>query len=479
MRWTVLLVAACLFVSGCVGAFGGGEEPAADGTPDGDASVDHTERADPGEDRLGWENDYWHDDPVAVNASDGLNGSERKAVVARAMARVEVVRNLEFERTVNVTVLGRSNYSAGSNDTDGEAFRRFDNAKFEALFLIGNEEDSIETQEETRNRTIAGVYSPSRESIVVVSDSGSPKLDGERTLAHELVHALQDQQFNLSRSSPRTRDAYNARNGLVEGDARAVEQEYMDQCGDTWACLPGASEESNGGDGGGPPANLGVYIMSYFPYSDGPGFVASLRENDDWSRVNDAFADPPGSSVEVIYPEKYESFEPAEVSMRGPTSDGWERVRPEQRPDYAVLGQSALAAMFAYTLYDDYNQSAVVQPREFLNTEGGSVNRSDPFNYSLAPTRGWQGDRMHVYERNGETAYVWRLAWESPTDAERFADHYRDLLTHWGGQRVTEGTWVIAEDSPFSDAVSLAVEGDTVTIVNAPDRGALGDVSPE
>jgi hypothetical protein len=487
MRWVVLAVAVCVVLSGCVAPFAlpgddaedTGDAAGSDGTGSDkseSATVVHEKRADPETDRIGWEDGYWHDDPVAVNATDGLNGSEREAVIARAMARVEVVRNIEFEQPVNVTVESRSNFSErfGGGETN-ETLRRFDNAKFEALFLIGNDEDSIETQSANRNQTVAGFYSPDREAIVIVSDSRSPQLDGERTLAHELVHALQDQQFNLTLSgTPRTRDAYNARNGLIEGDARAVEQEYLDRCGVDWSCLPGASPD--GGDGEEPSIHLGVYVLSFFPYSDGPGLVAHLRDSDNWSAVDDAFADPPTSSAEVIFPEKYGSFERADVELRNRTGGGWERVRPPDRPDYGVLGPSALTAMFAYTLYDEYNRSSVVEPSEFLNTEAGGVNRTDPFNYSLAPLRGWQGDRLHVYERGGETGYVWRLVWASPEDAQLFADRYRAVLTHWGGDEVRDGVWVIEEDSPFAGAVAVEVEGDTVTVVGAPDRDALGDV---
>jgi len=492
MRLAVLAVAVCVVLSGCATPFALPSDGDAEGTDAGDgtgsdgvqseesesAAVVHEERADPETDRIGWENGYWDDDPVAVNATDGLDGSERKAVIARAMARVETVRNLEFEQSVNVTVESRSNFSERfESEETNETLRQFDNAKFEALFLIGNDENSIDTQSANRNQTVAGFYSPGREAIVIVSDSRSPQLDGERTLAHELVHALQDQQFDLAQSeTPRTRDAYNARNGLVEGDARAVERAYLDRCGEDWSCLPGASPDGGNGDGEQPSIHLGVYVLSFFPYSDGPGLVAHLRDGDDWSAVDDAFGDPPTSSAEVIFPEKYGSFERADVELRDRAGGGWERVRPPDRPDHGVLGPSALTAMFGYTLYDQYNRSSAVEPAEFLNTDAGSVNTSDPFNYGLAPLQGWQGDRLHVYERGGETAYVWRLAWASPEDARLFADRHRAVLSHWGGEEVADGVWIIEEDSPFAGAVAVEVEGGTVTVVGAPDRDALGDV---
>jgi hypothetical protein len=493
MRRAALLVAMVILLAGCATPFGNPpsatDAPAAGTATPGDGAVPggeetnitHTERQDPETDRLGWENGYWYDDPVAIDTSDGLNESERETVISRAMARVEYIRGLEFEESVNISVVSRSNYTmpgSGSSDTD-EAFQRFDNAKFEALFVIGNSENSLQTQSDTRNQTIGGFYSPQRGDIVLVSESATPQLEGPETLAHELTHALQDQHLNL-RGNAETRDAYNGRNGLIEGDASTVENEYMDRCGSSWACLSGSGEQAGSGDDSedsdGPSINLGVYILEYFPYSDGTALIDHLRSEGGWDAVNAAFEEPPTSSTAAIHPDRYGSFEPETVRLSDRTANGWERVRPPDRADYATLGQSGLTAMFAYTLYDDYNDDAVVAPQEFLNLDAGSVNETDPFNYGLPATNGWTGDRMHVYERGDETAYVWRIAWESADEAATFADQYRSLLRHWGGERTSGNTWTIPEDSPFTDAVSLRVDGDTVTIVNAPSQADLNDV---
>jgi hypothetical protein len=483
MRRAVLLVTVCVLLSGCGSPFAtAGNGTATPTSTPGTETVTHDTRPDPESDRLGWENGRWHDDPVSVDASDGLNASEREQVVNRAMARVEVVRNIEFDREVEVSVRSRSNFSARSagGGPSGEALRAFDNAKFEALYLIGNEDDSLAEQGQTRNQTVAGFYSPTSGNIVIISETETPQFDGERTLAHELVHALQDQEFNLSDASVSTRDAYNGRNGLIEGDARVVEQAYLDRCGEEWSCLPreNRSSEAGGGAGSGaaPSLHLGVYIMDFFPYSDGPGFVSHLRDGDDWSDVNNAFEAPPSSAVPVIYPEQYGTFEPREVDLSDRNSGDWERIRVGGRPDYAVLGQSALTAMFAYTLYDDYNPRQVVSPQTFLNLDGTSVNRTDPFNYALPATDGWTGGRLHAYENGDELGYVWRMSWESPAEAREFADAYRRLVSHWGGRQVDSGVWRIADDSQFAGAVDIAVEGETVTLVGAPTRNALSDV---
>jgi hypothetical protein len=118
----------------------------------------------------------------------------------------------------------------------------------------------------------------------------------------------------------------------------------------------------------------------------------------------------------------------------------------------------------------------VIDPADFLNSEGGELDRTDPLNYDLPPVRGWVGDRFHAYEREGETASVWQLDWESAEDAERFAAAYRDLLQHWGASRVEPNTWRIGEDSPFTGAVYVDVDDEAVIIAQAPTTKGLGEV---
>jgi len=492
MRRTALLaLVGALLLAGCGGSFA----PAADGpetsTPapsgpgvetdagqdggagNGTAMADEP-RPDPESDRIGWENGYWYDDPLPVNNTADLTAEQREVVLARAMARVEQVRNLEFNSTVEVTVRSRENASIGAGGERDPAIRAFDNAKFEAAFLIGEGNDSLSVQQESRNQTVAGYYDSERESIVLVSDSATPTLDGEGTLAHELTHAIQDQRLNLSvQRRVDTRDGYNGVLGLVEGEANTVQRAYTGRCGEEWSCLSPPDSGEEGGQS--PPPNWGTYFLQFFPYSDGPDFIASLRDGDDWSRVNTAYENPPRSAQEIIDPDDYGSFEVEGVTLADRTSAGWERVRPPDRPDYGRLGRSGLGAMFARTLYDDSNRTSLVTGQEWLNLDGGEVNATDPLNYGLEVTRGWTGDRLHVYRNGEELAYVWRLSWESPADAQRFADAYRALLSYWGGDRVAEGVWVV-ENGPFADAFRLTVEGSQVTVTNAPTRAELDEV---
>ncbi|WP_232700342.1 Hvo_1808 family surface protein [Halobacterium wangiae] len=429
--------------------------------------------ADPDSDVLGWENGYWYNESIPVDVGDGLNETERNATVDRAMARVEQIRGIEFEERVQVEVISRDTYRQEYADSTNatEALRTFDDTKFEALFLVGEDENSIDVQESNRGENVLGFYTPKDDRIVIISESETPTIE-ETTLGHELVHALQFRNFDANFSS-QTRDASNARNGLIEGEARFVDRQYGDNCGTNWSCV---SPEAGGGGGG--DLHLGIYIMKYFPYSDGPGFVEHFYAEDGWSGVADLYEDPAESSEQVALPEKYGSDRPGNPTLRDRSSADWERVTVDGRAPYGEVGVGGLTAMFAYPAYHEDRQGFVLSPQEFLNTDGGAVDRNDPFNYTTTPVEGWDGERMWVYENgDGETAYTWRIAWDSEADAREFAETYRSLLEYWGAEQRDDGVWRIPEgESEFADAFRVTVSGDRVTIVNAPTVDQLGDV---
>jgi len=474
-----VLLAALVVLAGCNAVPGLGD----DGPGDGNDAI-----PDPEADAVGWEEGYWHNESIAVTAGDGLNASERTAVVARSMARVEYVRDREFRESVEVEIISRAEFREQYVPDPGPDARTFRNAEYEALFFVGEDRDAFAVESENRGANVLAFYDPRNDTIDLISDSGRPTVDRERTLAHELVHALQDQYHDLSALQVRagTRDRTNARLALVEGEARQVELDYANRCGEAWDCV----------GSGAPPApdiNWGIYFLNFFPYSDGPGLVDHLREGGGWGAVEDAFDDPPATAEQAIYSEKYTEPRDEAVPITPPetASGGWERVRPadgpagHQHPGYDRLGQSALSAMFAATLYGD--GTPVIEPSQFLNFEDGRADASDPYDYDLPATDGWEGDRFYVYEHDAtgpnETAYVWRIAWESPADAREFVDAYTTLLASNGATPVDDrpgNTWRIPEGrNAFADAIAVHRDGETVTIVNAPAVEDLDDVSPE
>ncbi|WP_188980256.1 Hvo_1808 family surface protein [Halocalculus aciditolerans] len=465
---SVLAVAALLVFAGCVGT--PVTQPlagSADAPPD------------PATDQLGWEAGYWYNESLAITTDDGLNESEFQAVVNRAMARDEHIRNIEFEKQVPVEVMTREEYRQQSNGggSPSEARLAFDNAKFQSLFLVGQDENSLSVQQSNQGSSVLGFYSPSKDEIVIVTNGENAVID-ELTLAHELDHALQFRNFEMGYASP-TRDASNAHSGLIEGDARYVENRYEEYCGEAWQCVKPEPKSGSSSGSGGSSLNLGVYIVKYFPYSDGPGFVGALKDAGGWDAVNDAYSDPPDTAKEVALPETYPEAGHTNVSLAD-TSDGeWDRVTVPGRAPYGEVGVAGITAMVAYPSYDDSKEGGVVKPRTFLNYKpNGDVQSDDPFNYTNRYADGWTGDKLYVYQNAAdETAYVWRVTWESPGDAQTFASGYRNVLAYWGGETVNDAnTRYRIADGGFRGAYFLQTSGTTTTIVYAPRASDLDDV---
>ena len=475
---TVLAPATALATTGSAPANDADLDSAQDGAP-----------SDPESDVLGWENGYWYNESIDVDQSDGLDDGELDAVVARAMARVEELRRLEFERTVPVEVYSRERLrqetSKGFNNSTA-ADRLHQNVKYEATFMVGEATNAVAVQQSNRGSSVGGYYSPTKDRIVVVADSSGAARIEESTLGHELLHALQDQKFGIESLNATTREDHNAQDGLIEGDANYLGYRYRQRCAlpaddpNSWgSCLSGTSggNASSGGDS----IHFGLYLVVYQPYSDGPAFVRSVRERGGWSAVNDLYERVPASTEQTIHPAKYGQDAPTQVNITDRSNERWNVLDLKGSIDYAEFGEAGLASMFIYPTYASQGQGGLIPPQQFLNRNAsGAASSFDPLNYNQSWSNGWDGDKLLPYVTNdsmstNETGYVWKLHWDSPSEAREFRTGYQKLLNFHDATQVGQNTWVIEQGS-YADAYHIAVDGNTTTIVNAPTVEDLSDV---
>jgi hypothetical protein len=433
------LLAACLTLAGCSAGYQG--PPATDATPNPDDAT-------PNPDRLGWEAGYAATDPIAVTAEDGLNETEREVVVARTMARVEEIRGLEFEEPVSVEVISRERYRERSLSFSGGRLGPATDTLYEALFLVGEDRETSAVFDGLFETGVVGYYSPDENAIVVVSDSETPTID-RATLAHELVHALQDQHLDVAGEAT-TRDERLARLGLTEGDAVAVTRAYERRCGTEWECID--RPRSGAPPGGAVARDPGVYLSIVQPYVSGPAFVEVLVERGGWAAVDDAYDAPPDSTEQVIHPERYPEDTPTVVEVPDRSSAEWEVLGNE------TAGEAAIHVMF-------WTRGQVPRQDDAIRT-----------NYSHPRSAGWAGDRLVAYTNGSAEGYVWTTVWENESEAAAFERAYRlVLLINVGAERLGPNRYVVRE-GPYTDAFRVTREGDTVTVVNAPTVETLSEV---
>ncbi|WP_137288009.1 Hvo_1808 family surface protein [Natronorubrum halophilum] len=409
---------------------------------------------------LGYVGDYTHDDVFEFDDDGALTEDQLEAVKYRSMARIEVLRGIKFERDVALEVITRREYRSQRGEPGSASAAT--NELWRGAFIVDGETDVNRAMDDLYGGAVQGYYTNNR--IVIVTDETEEIRIDRETLVHELVHALQDQQFGLS-SGGTTIDAQRAELGLIEGEANFIPHLYDRRCGAEWQCLAEYEQPPATSNLREQPFNVGLFLSIYTPYSEGPSFVDRLRERGGWAAVDSAYDDRPASTSQLIHPERYPDDQPVAVSIRDRSSDDWEPYAPDGEARETVGEATLFASLWA--------NGVVERPL----TDGGT--ELSPYNYSHPATDGWAGDTFQVYQDDDDrTGHVWKLAWESDDDAEAFADAYRTLLENRGANAVDDGdgTYRIPDEDPFAGAYRVNVSGDTVTIVGAPTVDELEEI---
>jgi hypothetical protein len=160
----------------------------------------------------------------------------------------------------------------------------------------------------------AAAFYDYRKKRLYVLDSTAPGSEQVIALAHELAHALADQQFNLRKflDGAKNDDAAMARQAVIEGQASWLSWAYMSERAGGQAEVPRAlleelSQLSTAGEDYPVLANTPLYMRESltFPYAAGMAFQDAVFRL--WGRAafTSVFTRPPQSSQEVLHPERY------------------------------------------------------------------------------------------------------------------------------------------------------------------------------
>jgi hypothetical protein len=262
---------------------------------------------------------------------------------------------------------------------------------------------------------VAGLYNPEDKTLYVVSRTGGLGPTEKTTFAHEYTHALQDQNFELSKlelDATGEGDRAIARLALVEGDATLLMTLWqIDNL--TQAEIIRLFSESLNPAVTAPLENMPAVLREslLFPYTGGLNFTQRLQASGGWSAVDAAFAKPPASTEQVIHPEKYESGEkPTVVDLP-------DDMAGRMGPDW-ILGLEDTLGEFQLKVW-------LANAADGAATEQGNATEA---------AAGWGGDRVAVlYGPGGATAAVINSEWDSPADAAEFATQAKLVVSSLAG----------------------------------------------
>lgn len=355
------------------------------------------------------------------------------------MPKVEVATGLEFLEEPGIAIRSREqvrNYLLNRLST---TIPPDELAGFQTSYrLFGLLPDTLELNDlliRLYTEQVVGYYDPDSTTLYVV-DRSDP-LQVSLVLAHELVHALQDQYTDVDSllSILRESDRAAAAQAVLEGQATLASIKVMlpetdiSQFSGFWEQARQTVAQNQQSMPVFASAPRVIRESALFPYLGGADFMS-------WFELEYPDTVPfgrlmPQSTEQILHPERFPSDEPATLRFLDSTD-----------PIYTdVLGELGVRILVT----------------ELSGNEARGV----------AVATGWDGDRFALFEDGGEFGLVWWSVWDDERAARRFA------LT-------IEREWRARETGrPFSVRQMSLGERPAVVLVDTPMGWNVWDAVPE
>jgi hypothetical protein len=265
----------------------------------------------------------------------------------------------------------------------------------------------------------AGFYDPHRKTMFI-ADWVEPDMQ-RLVLAHELTHALQDQNFDLERFLKAVRpddDASNARQAVVEGHATAAMIQQLItpmKLEDMPALEPLMAPVIQQQFEEFPAFTRAPFFFRFqalFPYIEGMGFMQRGLQAGGWKGLNSLFNDPPNTTKEIFEPQAYfEKQQLPKVSLAHPAPLAG--IRGLDFLAENTMGELGYYALLGQLISEDEAKSVAA---------------------------GWLADRYLLYERTApepsagvprearQYTLVARTRWSSAEEALAFFRDYHSIL---------------------------------------------------
>jgi hypothetical protein len=390
------------------------------------------------------------------SAADRANARENR-IIALALTKVEGMRGLKSRSAVPGHVLTREEMIAKvkahvAKEVPDEAIVR--EGRILQLFgLVPQEFDYKAAMFALLEDQLAGFYEPEDGTMYMAADLDGDMADA--TLFHELVHALQDQYWDLKSQSkyrPGESDLSFARSALAEGDATSSMLEpILAKSGMSVLDIPDDQTEKlilGAAASAGPKTTPSIMQRSLVaPYATGLRFVNALRRKGGWDAVNEAWKAPPTTSEQILHTDKYKAHEPP-IPVR-------------------ALTATALGAGFE-------------KKDEDVSGELGFALLFDEVTKSKGPPRGreaakdWGGDRIAFFQKGEEVALATRLQFD-PGNGQHGTRSFgiakkgfEDML----GKPAQSSDSFVCFERPGLGPLSIAKKADTLVITAGPTKVA-------
>lgn len=282
------------------------------------------------------------------------------------------------------------------------------------LKLIPEEFDYVNMSYKLLEEQIAGIYAPEYK-ILYIADWLDINLQ-YITIVHELVHALQDQHFNLEKLTNRSSlitDKQMALSSLIEGDAMAITLNYefkrygkssLDFSNITSELINSILEHAIITQSNSLLSQVPRYIRDslIFPYLYGLEFIKNLYLKGGWELINKAYTynNIPQSTEEILHIDKYFAEKKNKLNLN--------EIQNLLQNQFSSMDKLFIDVLGEFNLC------------EYL------------LNYTNSPAtaktggEGWDGDLLIVYynskELEKDRIVLHFIKWDTPADAKEYVN---------------------------------------------------------
>ncbi len=270
----------------------------------------------------------------------------------------------------------------------GKAYADFDEIRIEeniykALFMISQNVNLYNVKLEWTGSFHAAKW---QGKIYVVEEKFdvTNEFTAKSTFVHELTHIMQE-SYSLPERT--TFDGAKALTSLKEGDTTLMADTFKND-----GVVPPSAEVSVPSTSGLPES---INKINRFVYQYGVEFVKAVYEQGGWGAVDEAYANPPTTTEQIMHPEKYFAQEDALTVEAASVTGDWNLTKTERFGEY-----------FIFVMLDKW----------ISETEAETA------------AEGWGGDNFTYYERDDDFLFTWNIVWDSKDDANEFYLAFQNLM---------------------------------------------------
>jgi hypothetical protein len=376
--------------------------------------------------------------------------------VDQMMNSLSEITGWKVHHKVPAEIMGKEKFrklvESGAKEANGDKELRAEEIALKMFGFVPPNFNLARESADLVTEQAAAFYDYTKKRLFVL-DSTDDGAEQQLALAHELAHALADQQYSLGkfmrRGSPDD-EASSARQAVMEGQASWLSWAYMSKRNGGKAEVPAQLLDRLADGVGAEGADFPVFTQAplyvreslVFPYEAGMRFQDAVYRKRGKAAFDEVFRNPPRDTQQIMHPDLY-------LESRQPTA-------PSLPPLEQLLGKDARNfRLLTEGNVGEFDFSVLL--RQYIGDPQGADAASH-----------WRGGVFRIYEhkRDKYPILTYAAEWDSPASARAYFEMYERVLRgKWKSMMVGVQTDSSVSGSGDSGEFQMSINGGLVQAI--------------